>query len=189
MLILASSSPRRREMLQNLNLDFKIISSDIDENIDKSNPKIFAMSLAFQKAFDVASKNSCDIVIAADTIVVKDNEILGKPNDREDAFEMLKKLSGQYHEVITGICILNIKENKKIVDYEITRVKMKNFSESKITRYINTNEPMDKAGSYGIQGFGCLLVDKIEGDFFNVVGLPLGKLDHILSTHFKIEIF
>ncbi|SHJ52852.1 Maf family protein [Tepidibacter formicigenes] len=189
-IILASSSPRRRELLLNLNLKFKVIKSEVKESVDiNSNPKTVAMSLAFQKALDVANKvEESEIVIGADTIVVFDNEILGKPNDEEDAFNMIKKLSGKYHEVITGISVIRLSDNKKVVDCEITKVKMKDIDDYKIRRYIDTKEPMDKAGSYGIQGYGSLLVEKIEGDYFSVVGLPVAKLEEILSRHFGINI-
>ncbi|WP_072722832.1 Maf family protein [Tepidibacter thalassicus] len=189
-IILASSSPRRRELLSNLNLKFKAIKSEIKESIDiDSNPKIVVMNLAFQKALDVANKvEENDIVIGADTVVVLDNQIFGKPVDEDNAFDMLKKLSGKYHEVITGISVIRLSDNTKIIDYEITKVKMKNIDDDKIKRYISTKEPMDKAGSYGIQGYGSLLVEKIEGDYFNVVGLPIAKLEEILYRHFGINI-
>lgn len=190
MLILASASPRRKELLSNLNIDFKIITSKIEELISESeNPSTVAMSLSFQKALSVANNvNENDIVIGADTIVVLDGEILGKPIDEKDAFNMIKKLSGKYHEVITGISVVRLSDNKKIIDQEITKVKMKKLDIDKINRYINTKEPLDKAGSYGIQGYGSLLVEKIEGDYFNVVGLPVGKLEEILCKHFDINI-
>ncbi|SHG88158.1 septum formation protein [Tepidibacter thalassicus DSM 15285] len=177
-------------MLSNLNLKFKAIKSEIKESIDiDSNPKIVVMNLAFQKALDVANKvEENDIVIGADTVVVLDNQIFGKPVDEDNAFDMLKKLSGKYHEVITGISVIRLSDNTKIIDYEITKVKMKNIDDDKIKRYISTKEPMDKAGSYGIQGYGSLLVEKIEGDYFNVVGLPIAKLEEILYRHFGINI-
>ncbi len=189
-IVLASASPRRKELLSNLNLDFKIIKSDIEEFVnDKDIPTSVAMSLSFQKAIDIANKTSeNDIVIGADTIVVLDDKILGKPKDEQDAFNTLTQLSGKYHKVITGICVLRLSDNKKVVDYEVTKVKMREFSEDEIKRYIKTTEPMDKAGSYAIQGYGSLLVEQINGDYFNVVGLPVSKLAQILYRHFDVNI-
>ncbi len=189
-LILASASPRRKELLSNLNIDFKVIKSNVQEFVDeKEKPSIIAMGLSLQKAIDVANKiDEKDIIIGADTIVVLDKEILGKPENERDAFNMLKKLSGKYHEVITGISIIRISDHKKIVDYEVTKVKMRELDDDMIMRYIKTKEPLDKAGAYGIQGYGSLLVEKIEGDYFNVVGLPIGKLGKILYRHFCINI-
>jgi len=189
-IVLASASPRRKELLSNLNLDFEIMKSNIEEFVnDKDTPESVAMSLSFQKAIDIANKTSeNNIVIGADTIVVLDEKILGKPTNEQDAFNTLTQLSGKYHEVITGICVLRLSDNKKIVDYEVTKVKMREFSESEIKRYIKTTEPMDKAGSYGIQGYGSLLVEKINGDYFNVVGLPVSKLGQILYRHFDVNI-
>ncbi|CAH2214261.1 Maf family protein [Tepidibacter aestuarii] len=189
-IVLASASPRRKELLFNLNLNFEIMKSDIDEFVnEKDTPESVAMSLSFQKAIDIANKTSRNsIVIGADTIVVFDGKILGKPKDEQDAFNTLKQLSGKYHKVITGICTLRLSDNKKIVDYEVTKVKMREFSEDEIKRYIKTAEPMDKAGSYGIQGYGSLLVEKIDGDYSNVVGLPVSKLGQILYRHFDVNI-
>ncbi|MCT4508339.1 MAG: Maf family protein [Tepidibacter sp.] len=189
-IVLASASPRRKEILFNLNLDFEIMKSDIDEFInDRDTPEAIAMSLSFQKAMDIANKTSRNsVVIGADTIVVLDEEILGKPKNEQEAFDTLNRLSGKYHKVITGISILNIEDNKKIVDYEVTKVKMREFSEDEIKRYIKTTEPMDKAGSYGIQGYGSLFIEKIDGDYFNVVGLPVSKLGQILYRHFNVNI-
>lgn len=189
-IVLASASPRRKELLSNLNLNFKIMKSNIEEFVnDKDTPESVAMSLSFQKAIDIANKTSeNDIVIGSDTIVVLDEKILGKPTNEKDAFDTLTQLSGKYHKVITGICVLRLSDNKKIVDYEVTKVKMREFSEPEIRRYIKTTEPMDKAGSYGIQGYGSLLVEKINGDYFNVVGLPVSKLGQILYRHFDVNI-
>ncbi|MEJ8553155.1 Maf family protein [Tepidibacter sp. Z1-5] len=189
-IVLASASPRRKELLSNLNLDFKIMKSYIEEFVnDKYTPESIAMSLSFQKAIDVANKTGKNsIVIGADTIVVLDEKILGKPKDEQDAFNTLNQLSGKCHKVITGISVLRLSDNKKIIDYEVTKVKMREFSEDEIKRYIKTTEPMDKAGSYAIQGYGSLLVEQINGDYFNVVGLPVSKLGQILYRHFDVNI-
>lgn len=188
-IVLASSSPRRKELLENLNVDFKVIPSSIEEvMIPNEKPEALAMRLAFTKAFDIANKNENKVVIGADTIVVLDNDVLGKPKDEKDAFNMLKNLSNTYHQVITGISVINLNENKKIVDYVVSDVKFKNLDDEKIKRYIDTKEPLDKAGAYGIQGYGSLLVEEIKGDYFNIVGLPLSKLDEILHKYFQIQI-
>lgn len=189
-IILASSSPRRKELLERYNLDLKIYKPQVNETEAVGEEPIeMAMSLAFEKAYWVSNqfKNS-EIIIGADTIVISDNKILGKPKDEKDAFRMLNLLSGKEHSVITGISIIKANSNIKIVDYEETKVKFRELSKEKIDRYINTQEPMDKAGSYGIQGYGEILVEKINGCYSNVVGLPLGKLDYLLNRFFNIKI-
>jgi len=188
-IILASSSPRRREILSQFNIEFEIIESKIEEKICPSDePKQVAMSLAFQKAYDIANKfGKGEIIIAADTIVYKDS-ILGKPKNKIEALEMLKSLNGEEHSVITGIAIIEAGTDNKIVDYEETRVKFRNLTHEKIMRYIEMEECFDKAGSYGIQGYGALLVEGIVGSYTNVVGLPITKLDSILESVHKINI-
>lgn len=188
-LILASSSPRRRELLSKFNVDFDIVTSDIEEKIDsKENPRETAMSLAFQKAFDVCKNfSNGEIVIGADTIVYCD-EILGKPNDRDQAIKMINKLNGNEHFVITGIAIMKAGSNKKIVDYSITKVKFRSLTKDKIKDYIDTSEYEDKAGGYAIQGFGQVLVEAIDGSYSNVVGLPMSKLDFLLEKHFDMKL-
>lgn len=188
-IILASSSPRRKEILEKHNIFPTIISSDIIErtNIGESSEQI-AMSLAFQKAYNISKLYPEKIVIGADTIVCYKKQILGKPKDQDDAFRILKLLNGNEHSVITGISIIQNSTNIKIVDYENTIVKFRNLSDKEIKRYVETNEPMDKAGAYGIQGYGALLVEKINGCYLNVVGLPLVKLDFLLNKFFKISL-
>ncbi|MGF7056502.1 nucleoside triphosphate pyrophosphatase [Brassicibacter mesophilus] len=188
-IILASTSPRRREILSKYNINLEIMSSDVDEKVlPDEEPIQVAMALAFQKAHSIASKldDNC-IVLAADTIVFKE-EILGKPTDDIDAYEMLNKLNGHIHQVITGIAIIDTETNKKIVDYEITNVKLKKLTKDKIKRYINTGEFKDKAGSYGIQGYGETLVEWIEGSYSNVVGLPIAKIDSIFDNMYNINL-
>lgn len=190
-IILASSSPRRKELLERYNLDLKIYKPQVNETEAVGEEPIeIAMALAFEKAYWVSNqfKNS-EIIIGADTIVISDNKILGKPKDEKDAFRILNLLSGKEHSVITGISIIKANSNIKIIDYEETKVKFRELSKEKIDRYINTQEPMDKAGSYGIQGYGEILVEKINGCYSNVVGLPLGKLDYLLNRFFNIKIF
>ncbi|ADL07504.1 Maf family protein [Thermosediminibacter oceani] len=187
-LILASASPRRRELLAQLGLDFKVIPSGIDEtSLTAGPPELVAVRLAEQKAADVAMRAGEGIVIGADTIVVVDDSILGKPKDENDARKMLTRLSGRWHRVYTGIAVIHTASGGKISDYEESRVKFKKLSPREIENYIKTGEPMDKAGGYGIQGKGALLVEKIEGCYYNIVGLPLFKLGAMLS-HFGVEV-
>lgn len=188
-IVLASSSPRRREILERFNIDFEIIKSDIDEKTSSDEDPIqVVMSLAFQKAEDITNKIDFDaIIIAADTVVYMDR-ILGKPKNEKDAYRMLKSLSGKEHYVITGIAIVDTNLGKKIIDYEITKVKFRELQPEKINRYIETGEFKDKAGAYGIQGYGEILVDWIEGSYSNVVGLPIVKLDKLLDRNHIIRI-
>lgn len=189
-IILASASPRRKEILENTKLKFDIIKSDIDEIIlEKESPIQAVMRLAFEKSMDIASKNEDDLIIAADTVVVLDENILGKPKDKYEAYNMIRSLSGRTHEVITGISLVNLGLSKKIIDYVVSTVKFKELSDEDIKDYIHTNESLDKAGAYGIQGYGAMLVEKIEGDYFNIVGLPISKLSDLLKKHFSINLF
>lgn len=189
-IILASASPRRKEILENTKLKFDIIKSDIDEIIlEKEAPIQAVMRLAFEKSMDIASKNEDDLIIAADTVVVLDENILGKPKDKYEAYNMIRSLSGRTHEVITGISLVNLGLSKKIIDYVVSTVKFKELSDEDIKDYIHTNESLDKAGAYGIQGYGAMLVEKIEGDYFNIVGLPISKLSDLLKKHFSINLF
>ena len=151
-IILASASPRRKEILENTNIKFDIISSSIEELIlGGESPCQMVMRLAFEKGIDIASKHKSDLVISADTIVVLDNNILGKPKDEEEARQMISNLSGRTHQVITGISLINLEKNKKIIDYVISNVKFKKLSKDDIDDYIKTKESLDKAGAYGIQ--------------------------------------
>ena len=180
-IILASMSPRRREILTDLSLDFKVMASDIDEIIDlKDKPEVTAMALAFEKARNVSERLDSGLVIGADTLVYLDGEYLEKPNSRKDAFEMLRRLSGKSHMVITGLSIIEVGTLNKLIDYSSTIVTMKNFGEDYINRYLDTGEYKDKAGSYGIQGYGGLLVKEISGSYTNVVGLPIELLEDML---------
>ena len=182
-IILASASPRRQQLLTQIGLHFKVKPSNIEEVIDNTlEPSQVAMSLASQKCKDIVSQIEEDcIVIGADTIVVKDNKMLGKPKDEKDAFDMLTSLKGQWHQVVTGICLYRTSDKKSICDCEITKVKISDKSDEFIYEYISTKEPFDKAGAYGIQGYGSLLVEKIDGCYFNVMGLPIYKLSCMLD--------
>ncbi len=182
-IILASASPRRKELLEQIGLAFDIIPSDIDEEIEaRTSPEQYACTLSRSKAIDVAGHLAKGaLVIGADTIVILGDSILGKPESRDDAFLMLKSLQGNWHEVITGITVVDTTDNKVVSDCEKTRVKMRQLSDDMIHAYIKTGEPMDKAGAYGIQKFGSLLVERIEGCYYNVVGLSLVRLGLIFE--------
>ncbi len=188
-IILASASPRRKEILSNLGLSFEVICSETEEKVDgELPPHLIVQELAMLKGADVASKTKDGIVISADTIVYFDKRILGKPENELGAKKMLEMLSGNVHEVYTGICVTDGANGKSISDFEVTKVKFRTMTEEEIDRYIATGEPMDKAGSYGIQGKGCLFVEKIDGDYLNVVGLPAVKLAAILREEFNLNI-
>lgn len=187
-IVLASASPRRSQLLKQIGLDFRVLTSDVDETIDKTISAQEAVKyLSVKKASDVSGRIAKGpLIIGADTVVVKD-AILGKPRDEEEAFSMLKSLQNQWHEVITGITVIDTLTGKVISDFEKTRVKMRSLSDSMIHSYINTKEPFDKAGAYGIQGMGAILVERLEGCYFNVVGLPLTKLTMILEL-FEVRV-
>lgn len=182
-IILASQSPRRRELLGQMGFqDFEIIPAVGEEEADSSLPITeYVEQLALHKAAEVAARvNDPDaIVIGADTIVVHHDEILGKPRNQAHAFQMLSNLSGSRHMVYTGVAL--IQGERRITGHEGTKVRFCALTEQEILAYIATGEPMDKAGAYGIQGRGGLLVDSIEGDFYNVVGLPICRLSRMLA--------
>lgn len=192
-IILASASPRRRELMENMGLKFEVVVSDADESaVDKSvPPEIYVQQLALLKAAATAKSimdNKNAIVVSADTIVVNDNKILGKPKDAEDAFDILKSLSGKTHEVYTGFCVLRLKDAYTVCENVCTEVTFRNLTDEKIQSYINSGEVFDKAGAYGIQGLGAMLVEKINGDYFNVVGLPVSELAKVLEQDFEIKV-
>lgn len=188
-IILASGSPRRREILEQIGLPFAVVPSQADETMSEGiSPSMAVQSLSLLKAADVAKTQPKDaLVIGADTVVVFDDEILTKPRDKEDAKKMLSRLSGNCHSVLTGLTVLRCRDGKSISVTEETKVYFKELSEREIESYVNTNEPMDKAGSYGVQGLGGLFVEKLDGDYYNVVGLPLARLGKILREEFDIE--
>lgn len=189
-IILASASPRRQELLNKYNLNPRIFSAQIEEKLSMGeSPEQIAMALALEKSLWVSNHfSNGEVIIGADTIVVLGDLVLGKPKDEADAFNILKLLSGKEHHVITGISIIKAGTNTKIIDYESTLVRFRHLSDKKINNYIRTKEPLDKAGAYGIQGLGMVLVEKIDGCYSNVVGLPLGKLDYLLNKFFNIKI-
>lgn len=187
-MILASASPRRTEILENFGFSFKTIVKNIDETSNKTRAEEKILEIAEKKAKAAAIDFPDENVIGADTVVVVDGKILGKPKDEKEAFSMLKSLSGRSHEVITAFSFININKNISYSDYEITKVYFKNLTDDEINWYINTKEPMDKAGAYGIQGKGAFFVEKIEGDFFSVMGFPLGKFVRFLNkTGFNLN--
>ena len=174
-IILASSSPRRRELIELLNCPFEVCVKEIDELIDKTfSPEENVQRLARLKAEAIANKYKAHWIIGADTMVCLDEHILGKPHDEIEAAKMLKLLSGKIHRVITGVAL--VKEDEVINFFETTYVKMKQLSDAEIEWYIATKEPMDKAGAYGIQGKGAVFIERIEGDYYNVVGLPIHQI-------------
>ncbi len=185
--ILASNSPRRKELLSQIGVDFEIIPSKFEEHmIDLPTPELVE-HFAYMKAKDVAASVQSDaLIIGSDTVVCLDG-IMGKPKSRDEAYDMLRKLSGKQHHVISGICVINNATGEYLTGHEDTSVNMKELSDSEIAAYINTNEPMDKAGAYAIQGMGSLFVERIEGDYFNVVGLPLFRLGKMLK-HFGMNL-
>lgn len=189
--ILASKSPRRRELLKNIGINAQIIPSDVDESTAKNlSPEQMVTQLAMLKASDVArSFGANTYVIGADTVVVFNGKIFGKPRDIEDARRMLQTLSGNTHYVYTGYCVINCKNGTSVSKYEKTAVTFKSLSEREIDAYIKTREPMDKAGAYGIQERGSVFVEKIEGDYFNVVGLPVCALSKVMNDEFGINVF
>ncbi|OGW45128.1 MAG: septum formation protein Maf [Nitrospirae bacterium GWC2_57_9] len=181
-IILASSSPRRREMLKQIGLRFTVDPADVDERVlPGEEPEAYAVRVAQDKARIAAGRVDRGIIIAADTIVVLDNMILGKPLDEADAERMLSLLSGRQHRVMTGLVLMNASTEKILADVVTTFVRFKPLAVHEIRAYALSGEPLDKAGAYGIQEKGALLVDGIEGDYFNVVGLPLCRLGQMLA--------
>ena len=176
-LILASASPRRAELLRQVGISYKIIKPELEEKPDiEKTPRDIALALAEDKARFVAQKLDRGVVLAADTLVVYQGELMGKPVDNDDARRMLCLLSGSRHEVITGLVLLDAASGLVEKDYSKTTVWMKRLSEQEIEGYVKGGEPLDKSGAYGIQGSAALFVDRIEGCYFNVVGLPLSLL-------------
>lgn len=183
-LILASASQRRQELLQRITENFQVIVSDFDEDEVNFRGSFseYVMKLAKGKAESVASKLKDDsIIIGCDTIVAFKDYFLGKPKDESEAFDMLKLLSGNTHQVYSGISVIDTKNNNNKIDCACTNVKFSSLTDEEIRNYIATKEPMDKAGAYGIQGFGGVFVEEIKGDYYSVVGLPLNKLNKILK--------
>ncbi|MDO5328492.1 MAG: Maf family protein [Coriobacteriia bacterium] len=173
-IILASQSPRRKEILESLGIDFEVVPANCNEMCDKTAPNEIVMELAERKAKSV---NLPGIIIGSDTIVVHNNVVFGKPKDKDDAFKMLKQLQDSWHEVYTGVCVI---KDSPITYYECSHVHMKRLSDNEIWDYIDTGEPMDKAGAYAIQGIGAKLIDEYKGEFETIMGLPIKRLKTLL---------
>ncbi len=186
--VLASKSPRREELLKSIGINAEIVPANVNEDLLKGlPPKEMVTELAMLKASEVAKLCSEDsVVIGADTCVCLDGEIFGKPKDEEDAKRMLLRLSGNTHEVYTGYCVVNCKDGVSVAKYEKTLVTFRELNGDEIDEYIKSREPMDKAGAYGIQEQGSRFVEKTEGDYSNVVGLPLNALVKLLKEEFDI---
>jgi len=183
---LASTSSRRISLLKNLGLKFEVLKPLWETRVYSDKPEEIAVLTALEKARSVQGNVEEGIIIAADTIVVsEDNEVLYKPKNENEAYRQLKKLSGKVHLVITGLAIKLVETQEEITDFEISKVKFKELTDDEIWCYIKTGEPLDKAGSYGIQGYASIFIEKIEGDYYNVVGLPLHKLYVMLSKIIK----
>ncbi len=187
-IILASKSPRRIELFKKYGIIAESIPADVDETIPTNmcEPCETVKYLSEKKALHILENLDSDaVVIAADTLVFCDDEILGKPRDRKQAYDMMKLLSGRSHKVISGLCVIS--KDKKICESVTTEVTFRNLSESEIEGYISTKDPYDKAGGYGIQSLAGAFVSEIKGDYYNVVGLPLSKLISILRDDFGYD--
>jgi septum formation protein len=185
-IVLASASPRRRELLKKLIRSFTIVPSSVDEaKITAHSPEAFVIKAALAKAGDVALKKQNTIVIGADTIVVLGKKILGKPKNKKEAINTLKKLVGKTHQVMTGLAIVETETGQKSTGLEITKVTMKKVSDQEIKAYVDSGRPLDKAGSYGIQEIEETFIAKVDGDYENVVGLPLQLLKRLLTPFLK----
>jgi septum formation protein len=179
--ILASGSPRRREILSQLGLQFRVEPSGIDEPARGrgETPSGYAMRVARQKAGAIAAGNRSGIVVGVDTIVVLRNKILGKPKSKTEAQEMLEKLSSRWHEVISGICLVECRTRRARFTYGRSRVHFRRLSCEDIQWYLRTGEYHDKAGAYGVQGYASLFIDRIEGCYFNIVGFPINAFQRL----------
>ncbi len=187
-IILASTSPRRKELMEKLNLKFTAVSSDYEEDMTlKLKPLQLAKTLSTGKALAVVKKYPNHIIIAADTFVALNDKLLGKPHTKETAKKMLKQISGKAVSVISGLTVIDTSSGRKISQAVETKVYIKKLSDQEISGYIKTGEPLDKAGAFGIQELGAVIIKKIDGDFFNVVGLPLFVLSETLKK-FGIKI-
>ncbi|HGH1674559.1 TPA: Maf-like protein [Clostridium perfringens] len=184
--ILASKSPRIVEILEKIVKEFEVVQSNFDENtIDfKGDIEKYVKDLSRNKAIEVSKRlNEPSIVIAADTVVFQDGKVLEKPKNEEDAFSMLSSLSGNTHKVYSGICLINTYDDTVVTDCDCTEVRFSELNPRQIRNYINSGEPMDKAGAYGIQGLGGAFVEGIKGCYYNVMGLPLNKLYKALENY------
>ena len=177
--ILASSSPRRSQIFSLLGIEFDVVPAKVEERIIPGKPILTARKLAKEKALSVWKENRNAVVIGADTLVFLGNEIIGKPKNEEEAISILKRLSGRWHSVVTALCVFS--PEKIFLTHDIAKVKFRYLEEEEIISYVRSGEPMDKAGAYGVQGFGAVIVERINGNFYTVMGLPIVKLYKILK--------
>ncbi|MDO4301456.1 MAG: Maf family protein [Clostridia bacterium] len=190
-IILASGSPRRSDLMKQAGLEFRVSVCNTDESYDENmTPAEIVMELSLRKAdavFDKEMPEKDTVVVAADTIVAMDDEILGKPKDRNDAVRMLNKLSGKKHQVYTGVTLYYYVNDRVFIENfaDCADVYFRELSQETIASYVDSWEPMDKAGAYGIQGLGAILVDKIDGDYYTIVGLPISKVYHSIKNNLK----
>lgn len=181
-MILASSSPRRAELLKQIGLNFEIMVGNVDETpLPGLSPPDLVEYLAEKKATAVAVELNDGIVIAADTVVVWQGQVLGKPRSEDEAFAILSRLQGSVHEVFTGVALINARSGQVLVGHEKTRVFFRAIGEEEICRYVVSGEPLDKAGAYGVQGLAAIFIERLEGCYTNVVGLPLTRLSQMLK--------
>ena len=179
-LILASQSPRRKELMEKCGLVFDVEAADIDETMNMAEDlREEVKRLAYRKAQHVLERHPSAVVVGSDTIVVVDGEVLGKPGDEADAKRMLRQLSGRSHEVMTGLCIIN--EDRCFTDVSVSTVRFEVLNEKEIDAYVNTGEPMDKAGAYAVQGIASRYISRIEGDYYAIMGLPLSMVYETLK--------
>ncbi len=187
-MILASKSPRRKEILEGFGFKLEILTSSIEEVSDEEGLLEQIMDISRKKSLEISKIKKESYVLSADTVVVLDGHILGKPKDEDEAFYMLNSLSARQHKVLTAYTIMNSQKGIDFTSYDSTEVCFKELTEEEIRWYISTGEPMDKAGAYGIQGKGAVLIKKIEGDFFNVMGFPISKFyDDLKQLNLSID--
>ena len=173
-IILASASPRRAELLSQIGVEFELAPSQVEERPHPDEaPPDYITRIARAKVIAVAGQQEVGLIIGADTVVVLDGRLIGKPDDPAEAQSMLRQLSGRWHAVMTGVALYDLETRREVADYNKTLVKFAQLTDREIEWYVNTGEPMDKAGAYGIQGLGGLFVDEIAGNYYNVVGLPI----------------
>ncbi|MFC2423250.1 MAG: Maf family protein [Fusobacterium polymorphum] len=187
-MILASNSQRRQEILKDAGFNFRVITSNIEEISDKENVIERILDIAEKKLEQISKNNVNEFILAADTVVELDKNIFGKPKDREEAFKFLKLLSGKIHRVITAYVFKNISKNILIREVVISEVKFFDLDDETINWYLDTGEPFDKAGAYGIQGYGRVLVEKIDGDYYSIMGFPISNfLKNLRKIGYKIS--
>jgi septum formation protein len=182
LLILASASPRRTDLLSLIGVEHSVLPANVDESHDvPSEPAAHVCTLSERKALAIAASNPDALVLGSDTIVYHDGDILGKPRDFEHAVELIGRLAGNFHQVYSGVALAGPQGREVESSFEVTRVKFRKLDQDEIRRYVATEEPLDKAGAYGIQGYGATLVEKVDGCYFNVMGLPLVRLVNMLA--------